>query len=543
MTSDAESASKDRADDLADYAGDANITNLTFAWSRLVNPPALRGVAALIAGLVFLGTGQSDRSLAVVGGLVLVVWGLAELAALATRRSGWRQLVTPLLIVALGITLIFWPAISVPTMALLVGGALVYFGVRELRQAARESPSSGRRRWLAIKGVFVVVLGAAVLLVPSAMLAFAFLIVALIFIVTGIATIVGNLTGPDEPFEVSDVWPRFFTWLESRPHTADDRRQLYAKIFYEGEDAVRRLSRFFILMAFATAIAAFGVVSDSTAVVIGAMLIAPLMTPLMATSLSLIMGWPKRASMSLGVALLGIFLAVGLAMLVGAILPWELNSQTNSQISSRVAPNLVDLMIAIAAGGAGAFALSRPDVSDALPGVAVAIALVPPLAVVGLMIEAGAGAEALGAALLFTTNMLAILLVGSMVFVLTGVAPLQQLVSEREWIRNAVTLVAILGVAVFAALAVSSEEVRTQAFDRDNVQLAVDAWVEGEDELDVISIDVVGGDVKIVVLGPEEPPSVEALAADLEAELGRNLKVTVRWVPERVFVVDGTAGS
>jgi uncharacterized hydrophobic protein (TIGR00271 family) len=312
---------------------------------------------------------------------------------------------------------------------------------------------------------------------------------------------------------------------------------LYAKLFYEGDVAARRLSRFFLLMGFATTIAAFGIVSDSTAVVIGAMLVAPLMTPLMGTALSMIMGWPRRATVSALVAVGGIGLAIVLSAIYAGVVPYGIDPATNGQIASRIAPNMIDLYIAVAAGAAGAFALSRPDVSDALPGVAVAIALVPPLSVVGLMIEGGRWSEAIGAFMLFITNAVAILLVGALVFLLTGVVPVRLIMAERGWVRNVVTLIGIMGMVVLVVLGSASRQLSADAFDRDNVERAVAVWMSGQD-LAVSSIDVGVDDVEVVVVGPDPPTDTERLATLVEAELDRDVELTVRWVQEERFVVD-----
>ena len=105
-------------------------------------------------------------------------------------------------------------------------------------------------------------------------------------------------------------------------------------------------------MAFSTAIATFGINADSTAVVIGAMLIAPLMIPIMATSASLLMGWTVRATRSLFLVAGGVAIAVAGSWILSRYFP-VLEVTTNSQILSRVSPTTVDLMIALAAGAAG----------------------------------------------------------------------------------------------------------------------------------------------------------------------------------------------
>ena len=87
-------------------------------------------------------------------------------------------------------------------------------------------------------------------------------------------------------------------WFADRPKAIDDRDRLYSEILYEGDRTQTKITRFVTLMFFASIIASMGVVADSTAVVVGAMLIAPLMTPLMGMALSLVMGWPNRLARS-----------------------------------------------------------------------------------------------------------------------------------------------------------------------------------------------------------------------------------------------------
>ena len=92
----------------------------------------------------------------------------------------------------------------------------------------------------------------------------------------------------------------------------------------------------------------------------------------------------------------------------------------NSQIAGRTSPGLLDLIAAVATGFAGAVAMARRDVAAVLPGVAIAISLVPPLAVVGVCLGQGAFALATGALILFASNLLALVLAGSLVFTVLG---------------------------------------------------------------------------------------------------------------------------
>ena len=113
--------------------------------------------------------------------------------------------------------------------------------------------------------------------------------------------------------------------------------------------------------------------------------------------------------------IIGAATVVALSWLVGLFVPFPVVAATNSQVAARVTPRVVDLVAALATGAVGSVALARSDISDTLPGVAIAISLVPPLAVVGLTLESGAPHQALGAFLLFTTNVVAILASGIVV--------------------------------------------------------------------------------------------------------------------------------
>ena len=142
------------------------------------------------------------------------------------------------------------------------------------------------------------------------------------------------------------------------------------------------------------------------------MIVAPLMTPIMATTAALVTGRMDRAAALAPAGAGRRRSVVALAWLLGVLYPGVLPFDSNSQITARIAPRVIDLVAALASGAAGAFCLSREDVADSLPGVAIAISLVPPLCVVGLSLSAGEWAAAGGALLLFVTNLLAILLAG-----------------------------------------------------------------------------------------------------------------------------------
>ncbi len=189
-------------------------------------------------------------------------------------------------------------------------------------------------------------------------------------------------------------------------------------------DQVERASRwsfdFAVLMVLATSIAALGLLADSGAVVIGAMLVAPLMMPLLGGGLSLVQGnWPlwKRSQKAV---FLGFLSALGIGVMIGFIARF-LGMPLTSELAARGEPSTLDLGVAFISGIAASYCLARPKLSGALAGVAIAAALVPPIATTGICLAVGEFDVAQGAALLFGTNVVAIVLGAAVNFFIAGV--------------------------------------------------------------------------------------------------------------------------
>lgn len=175
--------------------------------------------------------------------------------------------------------------------------------------------------------------------------------------------------------------------------------------------------QFFTVLGLASLIASLGILADSAVTVIGAMLIAPLMKPIVATSYGITIGDGRLVARGAAVTLLGIGVTVLVAVVTEHL--FELRGPTE-QLLSRTQPTLLDLAVAVAAGVAATMAVTRPDVTEALPGVAVAVALVPPLCATGVSLSLTAWPLAIGSAFLFAVNLLAIVLSGSLVLLLEG---------------------------------------------------------------------------------------------------------------------------
>lgn len=174
---------------------------------------------------------------------------------------------------------------------------------------------------------------------------------------------------------------------------------------------------FIVLTIGATLIATMGLLANSAAVVIGAMVVAPWITPLRATAFGILRGRLKLVRQGLVSLLVGALITVALSVLLGRLagLP-----DFGSEVMARTAPNLLDLGIALVAGGIATYAKIRSEAVSSLAGTAIAVALVPPVCVLGLLLSAGAWQQALGAGLLYLTNLLGILSGGLLVLALAG---------------------------------------------------------------------------------------------------------------------------
>jgi uncharacterized hydrophobic protein (TIGR00271 family) len=198
--------------------------------------------------------------------------------------------------------------------------------------------------------------------------------------------------------------------------------ELGEELFLDVGDVATKRWRFAILLMMAAIIASAGLLADSTATVIGAMIVAPLGTPIMGTGLGIVTGNGRRMVASALTVLIGGAGVFAIGWFLAAILPDLVPLDENSQITGRVSPSLIDLVAAVATGFAGAYGLARKDVSDVMPGVAIAISLVPPLAVVGITAQARDLDGAFGAFQLFASNMLAMIVAASILFTLYGYA-------------------------------------------------------------------------------------------------------------------------
>ncbi|MCH5644577.1 TIGR00341 family protein [Gordonia sp. ABSL49_1] len=298
--------------------------------------------------------------------------------------------------------------------------------------------------------------------------------------------------------------------------------------FSVGDKSSKR-SAFWIMLTLSGIIAVSGVVADSTATVIGAMIVAPLSTPILGIGLGIVTARGRLILHSVGYVLAGVVLVTLLGVVMSQLLPNPTNVLSNSQVLGRTSPTLVDLLAAIATGFAGAIAITRRDVGDVLPGVAIAISLVPPLGVVGVCLGSGAPSLALGAFVLFASNVVAMVITG--VLVLTVASYGREAVAEapegqRHPARRAYLVLAVALVVVIVPMVINS---LTSLWAR-QVATATTSWLEdgGATNAEVTGVSWSGQTVTVSVLAPGELPPVNTLQQTVDD--------LVPWSPEVVVI-------
>lgn len=207
---------------------------------------------------------------------------------------------------------------------------------------------------------------------------------------------------------------------------------------------------YFIMNALAAVIAGYGLLADSAAVVIGAMLVAMMLGPISGIALAFIDNRWILLQTALKTLALGVVMIFSIGVVLGLI---NFNMPLTSEILSRTQPTVIDLMIALAGGAAGAFASISPRLSVAVVGVAVATALVPPLVASGILLAHAELRHSANAFLLALTNMVAIQISSSLVLWIAGFrrGSNEQVQSNvLEFIkRNAISLIFLLILAIY----------------------------------------------------------------------------------------------
>ena len=330
--------------------------------------------------------------------------------------------------------------------------------------------------------------------------------------------------------------------LHGGPINDEEIVRVREAILFEEPERPPNLIRFFLLLILAAAIATFGLLADSVATVIGAMIVAPLMLPIMGVAFGVGLGDRKIILSSLTTSILGILTAITVGFLFTLSIRSLIFVEANTQIMVRTAPRLIDLLAALATGLAGAFAIGRKDVSDTLPGVAIAISLVPPLANVGILFATGRPDLAIGSLLLFVTNYLAILLTGALMFTLMGFPAAYRASFSQRSKRTAVAIAAVLLALIIVPLAAASYTSIRSSVSEQRAASAAEAWL-ADHNYRVVSTTAGIDEVRIIITGEGVLPPQEKLQDALRGSLA-GAPIIIEVVPQtRIRLETTPAGS
>ena len=328
-----------------------------------------------------------------------------------------------------------------------------------------------------------------------------------------------------------------FIWLKTSPQRIET---VIGDIEFGSEP---RFS-FYAMLFTSSLIASIGLIANSTAVIIGAMLVSPLMTPIFGIALAMLRGDTRLFWKAVSTEVLGVVIAIGIAFIL-AILPLAI--EATPEMLARTKPNLLDLMVAVFAGFAGTFAIIDERVSPALPGVAIATAIVPPLSNTGLCLALGAYSGAIGSFTLFAANFFAILLIGAATFAAAGMLRKTVKIKQRDLARN--FLFAAAGFVLVSVLLTHS--LITMVKERRNTRIVSNVIINGLAQLDLppftllkIDHNQVEGNFQVIatVLTSEvlSPKHVSTLKDSLTDALHQPTELVVRTLPAHDIAAAGS---
>ena len=280
--------------------------------------------------------------------------------------------------------------------------------------------------------------------------------------------------------------------------------------------------KFLLLITLSSAIATLGLLQSSAAVVIGAMLVSPLLGPIMGVGFGLATLESNLIKRSLVTMAAGMGVAIIVAMLIIWMSPIQ---DVTPELRARTQPTLLDLGVAVVGGIAGVYAIMR-KLSGVMVGVAIATALVPPLSTIGFGLATGRSDFALGAALLFLTNTLAI------AFAATAIARLNRFgpsMTAQHTAMQVIGIVVTLGI-LSIPLALSLNNIARELRARTTVQSKLDNLLGDGDRIDTLTVRVEDDDIAVdgVVLVDQYASQLnQRLATNVRGELDRNVRVNI----------------
>ena len=219
----------------------------------------------------------------------------------------------------------------------------------------------------------------------------------------------------------------------------------FKELFLSLKENANANNTYILLMVLSALLATVGLFLNSPSIVIGAMVLAPLMAPIISLSMGVLRSDTDLSRHALSTLLIGMFITLALSAMMAAVLPFQ---EVTNEIESRLHPSMLDLLVAVLAGVAGAVANAREIIAKSLPGVAIAVALVPPLCVSGIGLGWLNVDIFYGAMLLFLTNLTGIIMAAGLSFMMIGFAPFSR---AKKGITISLVMVAVISIPLFMA--------------------------------------------------------------------------------------------
>ena len=521
-------------------------------YSSWRTPTLIKGAALALAGFAFLAAPQPSLTFARFAlAAFLVVSGVIAYWGRLLSHDNDTGLLRGILSLATGLGLFLAPVDTIRWLELIAAAYLALQSVLALFEAliARRRGQPGSAP--IVRGVFFLLLAALLLVLPRETFGITVAALAIVAIFIGLIMVAwsarhsSQFPGIASRAQAAEV---IWNWLNERDFGSDRRDAIADQLYFEVPNRQQRLVSYVTMLLLSTALASLAVLQDSTAVIIGAMLVSPLMTPIMGCAAGLVAGWRMRVLRSLMIVAVSALVGVGLAWILASWIPSLVPLENNQQVLSRVSPTLLDMAVALAAGAAGAYATLDDRVSASLTGVAIAVALVPPLGVAGVCLQAGLLAETGGALLLFTTNLVSIIFSASIVFLVFGFAPARA--RERRKLTNAdvINSLAIVALLIMLPLGLTGQNVLESINRANTVQTDVTEWLSDSPDLNLLWVKVRDERVGVRLSGSGDVPDIALLERRLSDHLDTRVVVRVELFPSVILTApredeEGSASS
>ena len=516
------------------------IRGVRSAWT---SPSLLKGAAFAVAGLSALVVPEASLNLLrfTLAGLLIVSGGVAYWGRL-WHRTGDMGMARAVLSMAVGFGLLFAPISTIRAVELVLAAYLAAQAALALIQSVTLRQKGQNSSIQFTRGLFLILLAMLLVLLPNETIGLLVFALALAAIFVGLIMVAWAVRHGSQKPEIASraqAVEVLWNWLNDKDVGGDRRVVIADTLYFEAPQRSGKLVSYVTMLLLSTTLASLAILQDSTAVIIGAMLVAPLMTPIMGCAAGLVAGWRARVLGSLVMVAASAAASIGLAWILASWIPALVPLAVNSQVLSRVSPTLLDMAVALAAGAAAAYATLDDRVSSSLTGVAIAVALVPPLGVVGICLQAGLWSGAGGALLLFATNLVSIILSSSLVFILFGFAPVRTPEQAKLINTDVIASVVIVALLIMVPLGLTAHNVLRSINQANAAQSQVAQWLGESAGLRLLRVNVKGHVVDVQLSGSGDVPDIDSLERVLSDRLDIEVKVRVELYPSVILMSRG----